>query len=141
MLSFPQKSEKQKFEIRFTVYAEQGTLEYELLTYLKKNKLMSRDRLKEMAMAALIGYYLPPARVNNSAVTKSQKQQVVAEGIQRLRLQEQCFRELAGLCGEQTVEELGSSSSNSYLDVNNSVPSGAIRTDKKETEFDPEEMF
>jgi hypothetical protein len=140
VLSFPQKSETEKFEIRFTVYAEIGTLDYELLTYLKKNKLMSRDRLKEMAMAALTAYYLPPARVNSSAVTKEQRHLAVLEGIQRLRLQEQYFRELAGLCGELNVKELDSSSS-SYLDDNNDPALEAIEADKKEAQFDPEEMF
>ncbi len=140
MLSSPKKSETEKFEIRFTVYASEGSLEYELLAYLKRNKLMSRDRLKEMAMAALSGYYLPLARTSSSAVTKSQRQQVVVEGIQRLRLQEQCFRELAGLCEEQIVKELSSSTSDS-LDATDALALQAIEVEKKEADFDPEEMF
>lgn len=140
MLSLPKKSETEKFEIRFTVYASVGTLEYELLAYLKRNKLISRDRLKEMAMAALTGYYLPQACVNSSAVTKEQRVRVVVEGIQRLRLQEQCFRELAGLCDEQIVKELESSSSR-YLDVNDNLALQASGAENKEAEFDPEDMF
>ena len=139
-MSSPKKSETEKFEIRFTVYASEGSLEYELLAYLKRNKLMSRDRLKEMAMAALSGYYLPLARTSSSAVTKSQRQRVVFEGIQRLRLQEQCFRELAGLCEEQIVKELSSSTSDS-LDATDALALQTIEVEKKEADFDPEEMF
>lgn len=149
MLSLSNKSETEKFEIRFTVYASVGTLEYELLTYLKKNKLMSRDRLKEMAMAALTAYYLPPARVNNSAVTREQRHLAVLEGIQRLRLQEQYFRELGGLCGEISAFELKSSSENvgeihALQAVSKSpslTPKKAESADKRDPEFDPEEMF
>ena len=140
MLSSPKKSETEKFEIRFTVYASEGSLEYELLAYLKRNKLMSRDRLKEMAMAALSGYYLPLARTSSSGVTSSQRQRVVVEGIQRLRLQEQCFRELAGLCEEQIVQELSSSTSDS-LDATDALALQTIEVEKKEADFDPEEMF
>ncbi len=140
MLSSPKKSETEKFEIRFTVYASEGSLEYELLAYLKRNKLMSRDRLKEMAMAALSGYYLPLARTSSSAVTSSQRQRAVVEGIQRLRLQEQCFRELAGLCEEQIVKELSSSRSDS-LDATDALALQTIEVEKKEADFDPEEMF
>lgn len=149
MLSYPQKSEPEKFEIRFTVYAEQGTLEYELLAYLKRNKSMSRDRFKEMAMAALTAYYLPPARVNNSAVTREQRHLAVLEGIQRLRLQEQYFRELDGLCGEISAFELKSSSENvddihalqAVSEYPSLTPKKAELADKPEPEFDPEEMF
>lgn len=149
MLSSPKKSEPEKFEIRFTVYASVGTLEYELLAYLKRNKLMSRDRLKEMAMAALSGYYLPLARANSSTVTKEQIQRAVVDGIGRLRLQEQNFRELAGLCGEISASELKSSSKNvddnwglqAVSETPPLMPNNVDKTDKLEPEFDPEEMF
>lgn len=140
MLSLSKKPETEKFEIRFTVYAEPGTWDYELLVYLQKRKEMSRHHFKDMAMRALAGFYLPPARINSCALTNDEKRQVINEGIQRLRLQEQNFRELAGLGEGQAVEELGSSS-NSYLDVNNIMALEGIGTDKKETEFDPEQMF
>ena len=65
---------------------------------------------------------------------------VVVEGIQRLRLQEQCFRELAGLCEEQIVKELSSSTSNS-LDATDAPALQTIEVEKKEADFDPEEMF
>ncbi len=145
MLTLLNKTEVEKFEIRFTVYASKGTLEYELLAYLKKNKSMSRDRLKEMAMAALTGYYLPPARVNSSEVTKEQRSQAVVDGIHRLQLQQQYFRELGGLCGATSAVEFEEEESadeclalQEQLETLDAVPQ---EVQKKEAEFDPEEMF
>lgn len=135
-----QECETEKFEIRFTVYAEPGTHEYELLCYLKKNKRMSRDRLKEMAMAALTGYYLPAARIGNSAVTKDQQHLAVLEGIQRLRLQQQYFRELGGLCEAEIVTEPESTAITSQK-ISNTQALQPKLTNNKEVEFDPEEMF
>lgn len=137
MLTLSKEPETEKFEIRFTIYASPGTLEYELLTYLKKNKSMSRDRLKEMAMAALTGYYLPPARINTSTVTKEQRHLIVLEGIQRLRIQQQYFQELGGLCEAASAEQLKSIP----LKANGSQVVQAELAGKKEPEFDPEQMF
>lgn len=145
MLTLLDKTEVEKFEIRFTVYASPGTLEYELLAYLKKNKSMSRDRLKEMAMAALTGYYLPPARVNSSGVTKEQRSQAVIDGIHRLQLQQQYFRELGGLgATTSAVEFERRESADGHLALQgkpNASDAAPKEVQKKEPEFDPEEMF
>lgn len=100
-------------------------------------------------MAALSGYYLPLARANSSTVTKEQIQRAVVDGIGRLRLQEQNFRELAGLCGEISASELKSSSKNvddnwglqAVSETPPLMPNNVDKTDKLEPEFDPEEMF
>lgn len=86
----------EKFEIRFSVQAEPGSPEFELLSYLK-NPDRTLYPLKDMAMVALTSVWLPLVYRDNQQVSPRQLHQIICDCTQRLMMQLQYFREMDGL--------------------------------------------
>lgn len=125
----------EKFEIRFSVQAEPGSPEFELLSYFKNPK-QTLFPFKDMAMLALISVWLPLAYRDNKRATPKQLHQVIRDCTHRLMMQLQYFREMDEMAQEQNQLEV--SNSNGKL-IKPSEPSPPVVED--ETQYDPDDLF
>ena len=83
----------EKFEIRFSIQAEPGSPEFELLRYLK-NSGQTLYPLRDMAMTALISHWLPLVYRDSKKATPQKLHQVIRDCSNRLMLQLQYFQEM-----------------------------------------------
>lgn len=125
----------EKFEIRFSVQAEPGSPEFELLSYFK-NPRQTMYPLKDMAMLALISVWLPLAYRDNKQATPKQLHQVIRDCTHRLMMQLQYFREMDEMAQEQNQLKASSSNGQSTKQIEPSPPAG-----ENETEYDPDDLF
>ena len=125
----------EKFEIRFSVQAEPGSPEFELLSYFK-NPRQTMYPLKDMAMLALISVWLPLAYRDNKQATPKQLHQVIRDCTHRLMMQLQYFREMDEMAQEQNQLEASTSNGQSTKQIEPSPPAG-----ENETEYDPDDLF
>lgn len=125
----------EKFEIRFSIQAEPGSPEFELLSYLKDSS-RTLYPLKDMAMVALASVWLPLVYRNNEQVTPQQLHQVICDCTQRLMLQIQYFQGMDEL-GTQPIPQLDTSKLSSQL----VKPKVQQQLSDSSLEYDPEELF
>lgn len=125
----------EKFEIRFSIQAEPGSPEFELLSYLKDSS-RSLYPLKDMTMVALASVWLPLVYRNNEQVTPQQLHQVICDCTQRLMLQIQYFQGMDELV-TQPMPQLETSKLSSQL----TKPQVQPQLEASSLEYDPEEMF
>ena len=125
----------EKFEIRFSIQAEPGSPEFELLSYLKDSS-RTLYPLKDMAMVALASVWLPLVYRNNEQVTPQQLHQVICDCTQRLMLQIQYFQGMDELA-TQPISQLETSKLNSQL----VKPKVQQQLEASSLEYDPEKMF
>lgn len=125
----------EKFEIRFSVQAEPGSPEFELLSYFK-NPRQTMYPLKDMAMLALISVWLPLAYRDNKQATPKQLHQVIRDCTHRLMMQLQYFREMDEMAQEQNQLKANTSNGQSTKQIEPSPPAG-----ENETEYDPDDLF
>ncbi len=125
----------EKFEIRFSVQAEPGSPEFELLSYFK-NPRQTMYPLKDMAMLALISVWLPLAYRDNKQATPKQLHQVIRDCTHRLMMQLQYFREMDEMAQEQNQLKASSSNGQSTKQIEPSPPAG-----ENETQYDPDDLF
>lgn len=125
----------EKFEIRFSIQAEPGSPEFELLSYLKDSS-RTLYPLKDMAMVALASVWLPLVYRNNEQVTPQQLHQVICDCTQRLILQIQYFQGMDEL-GTQPIPQLDTSKLSSQL----VKPKVQQQLSDSSLEYDPEELF
>lgn len=125
----------EKFEIRFSIQAEPGSPEFELLSYLKDSS-RTLYPLKDMAMVALASVWLPLVYRNNQQVTPQQLHQVICDCTQRLMLQIQYFQGMDELA-TQPISELETSKVSSQL----VKPKVQQQLSDSSSEYDPEKMF
>lgn len=83
----------EKFEIRFSVQAEPGSPEFELLRYLK-NSGQTLYPLRDMAMTALMSHWLPLVYRDSKKATPQKLHQIIRDCSNRLMLQLQYFQEM-----------------------------------------------
>ena len=125
----------EKFEIRFSIQAEPGSPEFELLRYLK-NSGQTLYPLRDMAMTALISHWLPLVYRDSKKATPQKLHQVIRDCTHRLMMQLQYFREMDEMAQEQN--QLRDSTSNGKL-IKPSEPSPPVVED--ETQYDPDDLF
>lgn len=124
----------EKFEIRFSVVAEPGSLEFELLSYLK-DPSRTLYPLKDMTMIALTGVWLPLAYRSKQA-TPQQLHQIICDCTHRLMLQVQYFREMEELEARFEIEPALT------LQAERSPqPKAEQKQEVPESEYDPEDLF
>lgn len=124
-----------KFEIRFSVYAEPGSPEFELLSYLK-DPSRTMYPLRDMAMIALTSVWLPLVYRDNSQLIPQHLHKVICDCTHRLEMQIQYFREMDSLAAQLAISpeaaESGGQLVKPLVQPEPSIP---------EEDFDPEEMF
>lgn len=125
----------EKFEIRFSVQAEPGSPEFELLSYLK-NSDRTMYPLKDMAMVALTSVWLPLVYRDSQQITPRQLHQVICDCTHRLMMQLQYFREMDEMAQEQNQLKVNTSNGQSTKQIEPSPP--AV---ENETEYDPDDLF
>lgn len=125
----------EKFEIRFSIQAEPGSPEFELLSYLKDSS-RTLYPLKDMAMVALASVWLPLVYRSNQQVTPQQLHQVICDCTQRLMLQIQYFQGMDELAA-QPISQLETSKLSSQL----VKPKVQQQLSDSSLEYDPEKMF
>lgn len=126
----------EKFEIRFSVQAEPGSPEFELLSYLK-NPDRTMYPLKDMAMLALTSVWLPLVYRDSKQITPRQLHQVICDCTHRLMMQLQYFREMDEIAVERSQLQV-SIPPGQYpaMKIEQSPP--VVDTD---SEYDPDDLF
>ncbi len=81
-----------KYQLRFQVQAQDNSWETVLLNYLDSE--CKPYPFNDMTVTALKGYWLPLAYRNTVLVSKEEKDKVLRDSIDRLRLQEQYLQEM-----------------------------------------------
>ncbi|PSB27624.1 hypothetical protein [Chlorogloea sp. CCALA 695] len=125
----------EKFEIRFSIQAEPGSPEFELLRYLK-NSGQTLYPLRDMAMTALISHWLPLVYRDSKKATPQKLHQVIRDCTHRLMMQLQYFREMDEMAQEQNQLRDSTSNGQYPAQIEPSPPAG-----ENETQYDPDDLF
>jgi len=129
----------EKFEIRFSVQAEPGSPEFELLRYLK-NSGQTLYPLRDMAMTALMSHWLPLVYRDSKKATPQKLHQVIRDCSNRLMLQLQYFQEMDELVAPiHNQLEVSTPPVQQGKQKLPSVQPHPIAV--KEPEYDPDELF
>ena len=129
----------EKFEIRFSIQAEPGSPEFELLRYLK-NSGQTLYPLRDMAMTALISHWLPLVYRDSKKATPQKLHQVIRDCSNRLMLQLQYFQEMDEFAAP--IHNQLEVSTPPVQQGNQKLP--GVQPDPiavEEPEYDPDELF